>query len=185
MKVEKTVLEGVVIITPDVFPDDRGYFFESFSEKRYQEALGADVRFVQDNFSFSKKGVLRGLHYQIPPHGQGKLVTVLRGKALDVAIDIRFGSPTFGKHVIVEISEENHRQVYIPEGFAHGCLLLEDDTLFMYKCTGYYDKNSERGVRWNDPALGIDWGVADPIVKERDARFPLFADIAKDYTYQS
>ena len=184
MKVEKTALEGVIIIEPDIFADERGLFFELASEKKYQEILGSEVCFVQDNLSSSKKGVLRGLHYQAPPFGQGKLVSVLRGKALDVAVDIRFGSPTFGQHIVVELSQDNHRQVFIPAGFAHGCLLQENHTLFLYKCTSYYEKSAERGVRWNDPALAIAWGIENPIVAERDANFPLLKDIAKEYMYQ-
>lgn len=183
MNITKTELPGVVIVDPDVFADERGYFFEIAQNKRYEEVLGEGDRFVQDNLSSSKKNVLRGLHYQAPPFGQGKLVQVLRGKALDVAVDVRFGSPTFGKHVAVELSEANHRQVYIPAGFAHGCLLLEDNTLFLYKCTNVYNKEAERGVRWNDPSLGIDWGVSEPLLAPRDAAFPLLKDIAEEYTY--
>lgn len=170
-----------MIIEPDVFRDERGFFVETFQEKRYQEALGTSVRFVQDNFSVSKKGVLRGLHYQAPPMGQAKLVQVLRGKALDVVVDIRNGSPTYGQHMAVELSGENHRQLFIPEGFAHGFVALEDDTLFQYKCTNVYSKERERSILWNDPALGIDWGVENPIVSEKDQKHPLFADLEKDY----
>lgn len=183
MKITKTALEGVVIVDPDLFPDERGYFLELSNDQRYQQIIGPEARFVQNNLSCSKKSVLRGLHYQAEPYGQGKLVQVLRGKVLDVTVDVRFGSPTFGKHITVELSEENHRQVYMPIGFAHGMLSLTDDTLFLYSCTGFYSKASERGVHWNDPALGINWGVNEPIVAPRDASFPLLKDIAKDYTY--
>lgn len=183
MNVIKTALDGVVIIEPDVFADERGFFMETFEEKRYQEALGIAERFVQDNLSMSKKGVLRGLHYQIPPFGQGKLVSVLSGKVLDVAVDIRSRSPTFGQHVTVELSGENHRQFFMPAGFAHGFVVLSDTAIFSYKCTNVYSKEHDRGVLWNDPALGIDWGVADPIVSEKDQQHPLLADIAKEYIF--
>lgn len=184
MHTEKTVLDGVVIIEPDVFADERGFFMETFQEKRYQETLENDVHFVQDNLSVSKKGVLRGLHYQIPPFAQAKLVQVTRGKAQDVVVDIRDGSPTFGQHVTVELSAENHHQLFIPAGFAHGFLTLEDDTLFQYKCSNAYSKEHERGILWNDPALGIEWGVEQPIVAEKDSEHPLLKDIAKDYYFQ-
>ncbi len=187
MKVEKTPLDGVMIIEPDIFSDDRGSFRELFQEKRYQEMLGLseEVHFVQDNFSVSKKGALRGLHYQAPPFGQGKLVSVLRGRVLDVAVDIRFGSPTFGKHVAVELSGENHRQLWIPTGFAHGFLVLEDDTFFIYKCTSIYSKEHDRGIFWNDPSLGIDWGNNAPIVSEKDQRHPLFGNIEKGFVFEA
>lgn len=177
MRREKTALEGVVVIEPDVFTDERGFFMESYNAARYQE-IGIHEVFAQDNMSLSKKGVLRGLHYQAPPMGQAKLVQVTRGKVLDVVVDIRSGSKTFGQHVMVELSGENHRQLYIPEGFAHGFVALEDDTLFQYKCTNVYSKEHERGILWNDPSLGIAWGIENPIVAEKDKNFPLFKDIA-------
>ncbi|MDP2838168.1 MAG: dTDP-4-dehydrorhamnose 3,5-epimerase, partial [Candidatus Moranbacteria bacterium] len=177
--------KGLLIIEPDVFADERGFFMETFQEKRYQEALGITEHFVQDNLSNSKKGVLRGLHYQAPPFGQGKLVQVLRGRALDVALDVRFGSPTFGQHVVVELSYENHRQFWIPIGFAHGFLALEDDTLFSYKCTNVYSKEHDRGVLWNDPVLGIAWGTETPIVSQKDQQHPLLADVAEDDAFTS
>jgi len=181
MRIEKTILEGVVIIEPDVFTDERGEFFEAFQKKRYEE-LGIPP-FVQDNISVSKKGVIRALHYQIPPFEQGKLVTVLFGRVQDVVLDVRFGSPTFGKHVAVELSPDNHRQLWIPPGFAHGFAALEEATVFSYKCTGAYSKAHERGVRFDDPALGIDWGVEKPTLNERDLAFPFLKDIARDFTY--
>lgn len=183
MNVVKTALEGVVIIEPDVFADERGFFLETFEESRYREALGIEDRFVQDNLSMSKKGVLRGLHYQAPPFGQGKLVSVLSGKVFDVAVDIRFGSPTFGKHVGVELSGENHRQFFVPAGFAHGFAVLSDTALFAYKCTNVYSREHDRGVLWSDPALGIDWDITDPIVSEKDQRHPLLADIVEEYIF--
>lgn len=184
MKVIKTVLDGVLIVEPDVFVDERGFFLETFEEKRYQEALGLPGRFVQDNFSFSKKGVLRGLHYQAPPFGQGKLVSALSGTVLDVAVDIRSGSPTFGQHVSMELSGENHRQLFIPAGFAHGFVVLSASALFAYKCTSVYSREHDRGILWNDPALGIGWGVADPIVSEKDRQHPLLADIPQEYFFE-
>jgi len=187
MNIEKTALEGVLIIEPDVFADERGSFMEVFREERYQEALGlsAEQHFVQDNFSVSKKGTLRGLHYQAPPFAQGKLVSVLQGRVLDVAVDIRFGSPTYGKHVMVELSGENHRQLWIGEGFAHGFVVLEDDTFFLYKCTNTYSKEHDRGVLWNDPVLGIDWDNNTLIISEKDRKHPLLADITKDFVFGS
>lgn len=185
MRVEKTDLEGVVIIEPDVFTDERGYFFESFQDARYREVLGLahDENFVQDNFSVSKKGVLRGLHYQALPFAQGKLVSVLRGRVLDVAVDIRFGSPTYGKHVAVELSSENHRQLWIPRGFAHGFVTLEDETMFSYKCTNVYSREHDRGVLWSDPTLGIVWGIEHPIVSEKDQGHSLLKDIQQEFKY--
>lgn len=177
MQVIKTPLDGLLIIEPDVYVDERGSFMESFQEKRYQEILGSNIHFVQDNLSCSKKGVLRGLHYQAPPFAQGKLVSVPRGRVMDVAVDIRFGSPTFGQCVTVELSGENHHQFWIPAGFAHGFVTLEDDTLFAYKCTNVYSKEHDRGVRWDDPALVINWGVTAPIVSEKDQRHPLLKDV--------
>ena len=187
MNVEKTDLEGVLIITPDVYADERGWFMESFQEGRYREALGLmpDEAFVQDNFSVSKKGVLRGLHYQAPPFGQGKLVQVSCGRVLDVVVDIRQGSPTYGQHVAVELSGDNHRQVWMPEGCAHGFLALEDDTIFSYKCTKAYSREHERGILWSDPTLGIKWGIASPIVAEKDQKHPLLKDILEEFQYGS
>lgn len=187
MNVVKTALEGVLLIEPDVYADERGFFMETFQEKRYREVLGItpDEKFVQDNLNASKRGVLRGLHYQAPPFTQGKLVQVIRGSVLDVAVDIRSGSPTYGQHVMVELSGENHRQLWVPQGFAHGFVVLEDDTFFSYKCTNVYSKEHDRGVLWNDPALAIDWGMETPIVSEKDQKHPLLADIAQEFVYKS
>lgn len=179
MQVERFDIEGLLLITPDVFHDDRGYFLETFEERRYQEAIGFSEHFVQDNLSFSKKGVLRGLHYQAPPFGQGKLVSVLSGKVLDVAVDIRFGSPTFGKYVSVELSEENHRQFFVPVGFVHGFVTLSESALFAYKCTNVYSQEHDRGIIWNDPEIGIDWGVDKPIISEKDRSLPSLKDISE------
>ena len=184
MRLEPTALPGVVVVEPAVFGDERGWFMESFNEARFEaglKALGlpAPRRFVQDNHSCSHAGVLRGLHYQLPPHPQGKLVRVVKGSAFDVAVDIRRGSPTFGQWVGVELSAANRRQLWIPEGFAHGFVALEDDTHFLYKTTDFYAKDCERSIRWDDPAIGIAWPLpagAAPRVAPKDAAAPLLAD---------
>lgn len=187
MNVEKTALEGVLVIEPDIFSDERGSFMELFQEERYRGALGLSVgeHFVQDNFSISKKGTLRGLHYQAPPFGQGKLVSVLRGRVLDVAVDIRFGSPTYGKHVMMELSGENHRQLWISQGFAHGFVVLEDNTYFIYKCTNVYSKEHDRGVLWNDSALGIAWDSNTLTISEKDRKHPLLKDIPQEFFFKN
>lgn len=182
MNVTRTAIEGLLVIEPDIYRDERGYFFESFNSSRYREA-GIPDAFVQDNVSVSKKGVLRGLHYQAPPFDQGKLVSVLRGRVMDVAVDIRTGSPTYGRHVMVELSALNHRQFWIPAGFAHGFVALEDDTIFTYKCTNVYSKEHDRGIRYNDPAIGIDWGVTEPIVSEKDQQHPLLSEISSEFVF--
>ncbi len=156
MKVYEREIEGIKVIEPDVFRDARGFFVETWNERRYREA-GIDANFVQDNESFSMRGVVRGLHWQAGKSAQAKLVRVLRGAVWDVAVDIRKGSPTFGKFVAEYLTGENHRQFYIPRGFAHGFIVIEDGTLFSYKCDNFYDKQSERGLRFDDPALGIKW----------------------------
>jgi dTDP-4-dehydrorhamnose 3,5-epimerase len=184
MRLVPTTLPGVVIVEPAVFSDDRGWFSESFNEARFNAAL-ADIglpiprRFVQDNHSCSKAGVLRGLHYQLPPHAQGKLVRVVKGAAYDVAVDIRRGSPHFGQWVGVELSADNKRQLWVPEGCAHAFLALQDDTHFLYKTTDVYARDCERSIRWDDPALAITWplpaGVSAPLVAPKDAAAPLLA----------
>lgn len=161
-----TELEGVKIFEPRLFSDARGHFFESFNEQQFLKETGLDVRFVQDNESLSAKGVIRGLHFQHPPHAQGKLVRVGNGSVIDVAVDIRRNSPTYGKHIAVELSAENKRQLWIPEGFAHGFSALEDNTIFLYKCTNYYEPTSERTLLYSD--FSIDWKVEKPIVSEKD-----------------
>lgn len=175
MIVKETGLEGLLIIEPNIFGDSRGYFFESFNEEKFKEA-GIPHRFVQDNQSFSSKGVLRGLHFQRAPHAQGKLVRVLTGSALDVAVDLRPDSETFGKHYKYLLDAEKNNMMYIPEGFAHGFAALED-TLFFYKCTGFYNKAAESGVLWNDPGLDIDWEISAPELSEKDLKLPFFKDI--------
>lgn len=167
MTVEKTFIEGLLVIQPRVFEDARGYFFESFNEKLFTEA-GVSTHFVQDNQSLSQKGVLRGLHFQAPPHAQAKLVRVISGAVLDVAVDIRNGSPTYGKHYSIELNARNKTMFYIPTGFAHGFLTLEDHTVFSYKCSGYYNKDSEGTLLWNDPELEIDWNVFAPLLSDKD-----------------
>lgn len=178
MKVIETSLPGCRIIEPAVFGDERGFFMETWNAARYGE-LGLPDRFVQSNVSSSAKGVLRGLHYQWP-NPQGKLVTVLEGEVYDVAVDIRRGSPQFGQWTAVLLSAQNKRQFWIPEGFAHGFAVLSERALFSYMCTRVYDKAADAGVRWDDPAIGIDWPVANPSLSEKDARAPLLAQVAQE-----
>ena len=182
MRIQTTPMDGLLLITPDVFADDRGYFFESFSSQKYAEVF-ASHSFVQDNISKSQRGTVRGLHYQVGKNAQGKLCQVLAGSVLDVAVDIRFGSPTFGKYFAIELSEENHLQFWLPPGFAHGFSVLSDAAMFQYKCTALYSRADERSIRYDDPAIGIDWKVDDPIVSPRDKNAPLFTDIDQDFTY--
>lgn len=167
MKVVRTEIPDVVIIEPTIFGDQRGFFLESFQSQRYAE-IGIDRPFLQDNLSRSAQGVLRGLHVQ-NPKAQGKLVTVLRGRVLDVAVDVRKDSPTFGKHVAVELNEENRRQLWIPRGFAHGFLVLSETADFFYKCDEYYSPETQLAIRWDDAELAIDWGIDKPTVSDRDA----------------
>lgn len=171
-----TAIPDVLLLTPDIFPDDRGSFFESYNQEKFR-ALGIGDAFIQDNISISKAMVLRGLHYQAEPHMQGKLVSVLRGEVLDVAVDIRLGSPTYGKWVSAVLSEENHQMLYIPSGFAHG-FFVRRDAIFSYKVSGaYYVKEAATGIIWNDPTLAIDWGFESsvtPILSAQDQALPLF-----------
>lgn len=169
MKVTKTHIDGLVIIEPRVFSDERGAFSETYNINAFREAVGEEINFVQDNQSISKKGVLRGLHYQNPPHAQGKLVRVIRGSVIDVAVDIRSNSQTFGQHMAIELSGENGKQFWIPPGFAHGFVALEENTIFAYKCTELYHPESEGCIRWNDQALNIDWKIDSPLVSDKDA----------------
>ena len=175
MNVEELSLPGVLLITPKVFGDARGYFVETFASERYVEA-GVDLPFVQDNLSRSPKGVLRGLHLQ-NPHGQGKLVQVVEGSVFDVAVDVRVGSPNFGKWAGAELSAENHCQLWVPPGFAHGFVVTSEHALFSYKCTDTYHPECELSVLWNDPAIGIDWPVETPILSSKDAEAKVLADI--------
>ena len=169
MKVTDTKIPDVKIIEPTVFEDERGFFFESFNHKKFEEAIGREVSFVQDNHSKSVKGVLRGLHYQLPPHAQGKLVRVVQGEVFDVAVDIRKSSPTFGHWVAEVLSAENKKQLWIPEGFAHGFLVLSETAEFLYKTTDYYASENERSIRWDDLSINVDWGKdSAPLVSKKD-----------------
>lgn len=177
MKVTKTDIEGVVIIEPRLFADERGYFFESFSERDFAERV-CPVHFVQDNEAKSSYGVIRGLHFQQQPHAQSKLVRATRGRILDIAVDIRKSSPTFGKYVAVELSAENHRQLFIPRGFAHGYAVLSEEAIVEYKCDNFYAPQSEGGILWSDTELGIDWQIAADkiILSEKDKHHPTLAE---------
>jgi dTDP-4-dehydrorhamnose 3,5-epimerase len=181
MQITATAIADVLLLEPRVFGDERGFFFESWNEQQLDAATGRRVRFVQDNHSRSAKGVLRGLHWQAPPHAQGKLVRVVRGAVFDVAVDIRPESPTFKHWVGIELSEQNHRQLWIPPGLAHGFLVLSESADFLYKTTGYYEPRSERSVRWNDPDLGVVWPDAGSqvILSAKDAAAPLLSDAAR------
>lgn len=178
MKVIQTAIEGVVILEPQMFADHRGFFMETWNRQRYTQA-GVAADFVQDNLSFSHRGVLRGLHFQ-HPQGQGKLVQVLEGEVFDAAVDIRRGSPTFGQAVTCRLSADNRRQFYVPAGFAHGFCVLSQTALFSYKCTDFYQPHYEGGILWNDPSLGIDWPIDQPILSEKDSRLPLLSQIAPE-----
>lgn len=182
METEKTNIPGLVLIKPKVFGDSRGYFFESFNKNKWKE-IGLNPEFIQDNISKSKKSTIRGLHYQVGEFAQGKLCQVLQGKVLDVAVDIRFGSPTFGKHYAVELSEENHFIVWIPPGFAHGFSVLSEEAIFSYKCTKLYSKDHERSIIYNDEDINIDWKIDHPIVSEKDLNAKKFKEIEKDFIY--
>ena len=184
MKVIETSIEDVVIIEPDVFGDARGYFFESYSQKRFDEQV-RPVKFVQDNESKSRYGVLRGLHFQKGKDAQSKLVRVVKGRVLDVAVDIRRASPTFGKYVAVELSEDNHRQLFIPRGFAHGFSVLSEEAVFQYKCDNLYAPQSEGAIAWNDPEIGIDWGLKaeDVLLSAKDAAHPLLSEAEELFDY--
>lgn len=171
MEFRKIDIEGPLIIEPRVFYDDRGYFFESYSRQKF-EAAGLDLDFVQDNQSLSQAGAVRGLHFQAPPFDQGKLVRVIKGAVYDVIVDIRKNSPTYGKHYGIELSEDNFLMFWIPSGFAHGFSTLKDQTIFQYKCTRVYNRESEGGLLWNDPQLNINWQVTDPILSEKDKGLP-------------
>ena len=178
MNVKETKLPGVLILEPDVYGDERGYFLETWSATRYEDA-GIPGPFVQDNASFSRKGILRGLHFQYP-QSQGKLVQILSGEVVDVAVDIRAGSPTFGEWVGEVLSGTNHRQMYVPPDFAHGYCVTSETALFSYKCTDFYNPETEGGIIWNDPDLGIDWPVDDPILSPKDAGYRRLKDIPRD-----
>jgi dTDP-4-dehydrorhamnose 3,5-epimerase len=178
MKVKETPLDGVLIFEPQAFADDRGYFMETYQETRYHD-LGIGVRFVQDNLSCSRKGVLRGLHYQLP-RAQDKLVCVILGEIFDVAVDIRRGSPTYGQWTAARLSHENHRQLFVPVGFAHGFCVLSETAYVLYKCSDYYSPENEGGILWSDPDLAIQWPVKDPLVSRKDNMLPRLRHITED-----
>lgn len=184
MEVIKTDIEGVVIIEPRIFEDARGYFFESFSQREFEEKVGKVV-FVQDNESKSSYGVMRGLHFQRPPFTQSKLVRCVKGAVLDVAVDLRKGSPTYGKHVAVELTEDNHRQFFIPQGFAHGFAVLSDEAVFQYKCDNFYAPQADGGISILDESLGIDWKIPTDkaILSEKDTKHPLLKDFDSPFEY--
>lgn len=182
MEIIKTTIQDLVIIKPRVFADDRGYFFESYSKEAFHK-LGLDMEFVQDNESKSQKDVLRGLHFQKPPYAQGKLVRVIQGAVIDVAVDLRSGSETYGKWEAVELSAENKLMFWVPPGFAHGFVTLEDDTVFAYKCTAPYNKESEGSLVWNDPELNIDWKTESPILSEKDKTGPSLKDFVSPFLF--
>lgn len=183
MTIKTTDIEGVVIVEPQVFGDRRGYFFESFHAERYAEALSLTDPFVQDNESRSRYGVIRGLHFQKPPYSQAKLIRVVSGEVLDVAVDLRRGSKTYGKYVSVTLSGENHLQLYLPRGIAHGFSVLSQEVVFQYKCDNYYHPESEGAIAWNDPAIGVDWQIPpqDVILSDKDSHNPLLADIVSPF----
>jgi dTDP-4-dehydrorhamnose 3,5-epimerase len=183
MKISETGLEGLLIIEPKVFTDNRGYFFESYNEKILKEA-GIDILFVQDNQSKSSRGVIRGLHYQLEPHAQTKLIRVLQGSIRDVAIDIRKGSPTFGKWFSIDLSDTNKKQLLVPKGFAHGFSVISETAVILYKCDDFYNPGSERGIIYNDASLGIDWGIAtgDEIISDKDLKHPTFDKAEINFT---
>ncbi len=182
MKIIETSIKGLLIIEPQVFNDGRGYFFESYSKAKFA-AAGVEIDFVQDNQSFSHKGATRGLHAQSAPHAQAKLVRVIQGRVLDVAVDVRKGSPTYGQYETIELSGKNQLQFLIPAGFLHGFATLEDNTIFAYKVNNYYSKECEVGVKWNDPTLAINWGIAeeDVIISPKDELLPAFADFVSPF----
>lgn len=187
MEVIKTEIEGVVIIEPKIFGDERGYFFESFNAAEFARKVGVNTVFVQDNESKSKYGVLRGLHFQKGEFAQSKLVRVVEGRVIDVAVDIRRGSPTFGKHVAVELSKENKRQLFIPRGFAHGFAVLSEEAVFQYKCDNLYAPEHEGAIAWNDPKIGIDWQIRpeDAILSEKDKKHPTLDEAEELFDYNT
>jgi len=173
MQIQKLNIEGLLVVRPHVFNDERGYFFESYHRDKMKDQ-GLDMQFVQDNLSQSTKHVLRGLHFQRPPFAQAKLVQVIKGAVMDVVVDIRKGSPTYGQHFSIELNENNKLSFFIPEGFAHGFVTLEDETIFSYKCSKFYQPDSEGAIRWNDQNLNIDWKIENPIISDKDRKAPFF-----------
>jgi dTDP-4-dehydrorhamnose 3,5-epimerase len=184
LQFEKTFISGLIVVTPDIHLDGRGFFLESFNKKKYIDG-GIDENFLQDNISKSIKGTLRGLHYQVGEFAQGKLCSVIVGRVLDVAVDIRFGSLTFGKHFKIELNDESKKQIWIPPGFAHGFSVLSEFAIFSYKCTSLYNQQNERAILYNDQDLKIDWQIEKPKVSEKDLTASHFKEIEKDFYYQS
>lgn len=180
-----TKINDVILIEPNVFADDRGYFFESFNQEKFQQATGISVNFVQDNESKSTRGVLRGLHYQLPPHAQAKLVRVVHGEVLDIAVDIRKNSPTYGQYVACLLSQENKKQLFIPRGFAHGFVVLSPEAVFQYKCDNYYNKPSEGGIIYNDKTINIDWQIETDLVQlsDKDKILPTLENAINTFEY--
>ena len=185
MDVKKTGIEGVLVIEPKVFGDERGYFFESFNAKEFKEKTGLEVNFVQDNESKSRYGVLRGMHFQLPPYTQSKLVRVVKGKVLDVVVDIRKESPTYGKYEMCELTEDNHRQFLVPKGMAHGFAVLSEEAIFQYKCDDFYHPEAEGAIAWNDPDIAINWPLssADVILSEKDKHHPFLKDFESPFNF--
>ncbi len=181
MQVIETGFKDLFLIKPTIFGDHRGYFYESFNKQTFEQKTGLNIDFIQDNQSFSSRGVLRGLHFQTPPYTQDKLVRVLSGKVLDVVVDLRTEEPTYGKSYVVELSGENHLQLFVPKGFAHGFSTLEDDTVFVYKCTDYYHKDSEGCILWNDPTLNINWQLDEPKISDKDRDGNLFVNFKSPF----
>ncbi len=184
MKIHKTEFPDLLIIEPQVFKDDRGYFFESYNQLKFEKE-GLRLNFVQDNISRSVKGTIRGLHFQIQPYAQGKLCQVIKGEVLDIAVDLRLNSPTYGKYYSLILSEENHLQLWIPEGFAHGFSVLSDEAIFHYKCTNFYNKESERTILYNDATLNINWRIENPIVSEKDKQGLSFSDLPTYFFWEN
>jgi dTDP-4-dehydrorhamnose 3,5-epimerase len=178
MNIKEVKIQGILIIEPDVFKDERGFFLETWNKERY-EKIGIQYSFVQDNISFSKKGILRGLHFQYP-QPQGKLIQVLSGQVIDIAVDIRIGSPTYGQWHSEILSNVNLRQMYAPPGFAHGYCVMSESAIFSYKCTDFYNPNTERGIIWNDPDLNINWPIEEPVLSPKDAKYPMLKDLPPD-----
>ena len=181
MVITECRIKGLFIIEPRIFEDSRGIFYETFNEKIFNDKTGLTISFCQDNESISKKNVLRGLHFQNPPFAQGKLVRIVAGRVLDIAVDIRKSSPTYGQYELIELSDKNKLQFYIPPGFAHGFVALEDNSIFSYKCTNYYSPVSERTIQWNDPNLSINWEIKNPIISEKDQKGLDFATFVSEF----
>ena len=181
MTFTETDIEGLFIIQPKIYRDERGYFFESFNQLEFKNKTGLNINFVQDNQSKSSKNVIRGLHFQNPPNAQGKLVRVLQGSVIDIVVDIRLSSMTYGKHFKIKLDAIDFKMLYVPEGFAHGFVTLEDDTVFSYKCTDFYHKESEDCLLWNDPDLKIDWGINEPILSEKDQHGKKFSSFVSKF----